>query len=425
MNEMKTASEFGQNSPTAPADRRTEQSPPPREQTHTRSKRGLLGAGAALALAAGLGYGGWRDYTARQDAAAVVRQRLDFVPTVQVAPVRASADTMIVTLPGTTFAWAVANIYARANGYIEKRNVDIGDHVRAGDLLAELSAPELDHQISQAQATLTQTQATLRQNEASRSLAKLTNDRIGTLVRQGWATTQLGDTDRLSVDAQEASVGVAQANIIAQQSLIRVLDQERSYLRVIAPFDGVVTQRAVDVGSLVQIGSTFMFTMMQSSVIRVQVFVPQDEAFGLDDGDGAVIRVPEMPNRTFPGKVTRISDALQQGTRTLLTEIDVPNPDGALTPGIYCTVELHIPRKVPSLVVPASALIFNRNGLQVAVDENGVVRLHKVTVARDLGTEIEVRDGVKAGDEAILNPMVNVADGNPVHSQASTSNIEP
>jgi RND family efflux transporter MFP subunit len=425
MNEIKKSSEFGEAPPTAPTDRRTEQSPAPREQTRPRSKRGLLGAVVMLALAGGLGYGGWRDYTQRREAAAVVKQRLDFVPTVQVAPVRASPDTMIVTLPGTTFAWAVANIYARANGYIEKRNVDIGDHVKAGDLLAQLTAPELDHQISQAQATLTQTQATLRQNEASRSLAKLTNDRIGTLVRQGWATTQLGDTDRLSVDAQEAAVGVAKANIIAQQSLIRVLEQELAYQRVVAPFDGVITQRAVDVGSLVQIGSTFMFTLMQSSVIRVQVFVPQDEAFGLDDGVEAVIRVPEMPNRSFPGKVTRISDALQQGTRTLLTEIDVPNPDGALTPGIYCTVELHIPRKVPSLVVPASALIFNRNGLQVAVDDNGVVRLRKVRVARDLGTEIEVRDGVQAGDEAILNPMVNIADGNPVHSQASTSNIEP
>src|ERR1700677_4938433 len=425
MNEIKKSSEFEEAPPTAPADPRTEQSPTPTGQTHTRSKRGLLGASVALALIGGLGYGGWRYYAQGQDAAAVVRQRLDFVPTVQVAPVRASADTMIVTLPGTTFAWAVANIYARANGYIETRNVDIGDHVRAGDPLAELTAPELDHQISQAEATLTQTQATLRQNQASMRLARLTNDRIGTLVKQGWATAQLGDTDRLSVDAQEAAVGVAQANIIAQQNLIRVLSQERGYLRVVAPFDGVVTQREVDVGSLVQIGSTFMFTMMQSSVIRVQVFVPQDEAFGLDDGDGAVIRVPEMPNRTFPGKVTRISDALQQGTRTLLVEIDVPNPDLALTPGIYCTVELHIPRKVPSLVVPASALIFNRNGLQVAVDENGVVRLHKVTVARDLGTEIEVRDGVKAGDEAILNPMVDIADGNPVHSQASTSNIEP
>ena len=425
MNEINRSSEFGQSSPTARTDRRTEQSPAPKEQTRSRSKRWIVGMGVALTLGCALGYGGWRDYTQRGEAVAVVQQSNDFVPTVQVAPVRASSDPMIVTLPGTTYAWAVANIYARANGYIEKRNVDIGDHVKAGDLLVGLTAPELDYQVLQAQATLIQTQSALRQNQASRALAQVTNDRIGPLVRQGWATAQLGDTDRLSLEAQQAAVEVAQANIAAQQKLVNVLSQQRDYLRVVAPFDGVITQRAVDVGSLVQNGSTFMFTMMQSSVIRVQVFVPQDQAFGLDDGDDAVIRVPEMPNRTFPGKVTRISDALQQGTRTLLIEVDVPNPDRALTPGIYCTVELHIPRKVPSFVVPASALIFNRDGLHVAVDENGVVRLHKVTVARDLGTEIEVRDGVKAGDEAILNPVVDIADGNPVHSKASTSNIVP
>ncbi len=425
MNEINRSSEFGQSSPTARTDRRTEQSPAPKEQTRSRSKRWILGVGVALVLAGALGYGGWRDYTQRREAVAVSQQSSDFVPTVQVAPVRASSDPLVVTLPGTTYAWAVANIYARANGYIEKRNVDIGDHVKAGDLLVALTAPELDYQVLQAQATLIQTQSALRQNQASRALAQVTNDRIGPLVRQGWATAQLGDTDRLSLEAQQAAVEVAQANIAAQQKLVNVLSQQRDYLRVVAPFDGVITQRAVDVGSLVQNGSTFMFTMMQSNVIRVQVFVPQDQAFGLDDGDEAVIRVPEIPNRTFPGKVTRISDALQQGTRTLLIEVDVPNPDGALTPGIYCTVELHIPRKVPSFVVPASALIFNRDGLHVAVDENGVVRLHKVTVARDLGTEIEVRDGVKAGDEAILNPMVNIADGNPVHSHASTSNIVP
>src|SRR5271167_1440364 len=166
MNEINRSSEFGQSSPTAPTDRRTEPSPAPKEQTRSRSKRWILGVGVALVLAGALGYGGWRDYSQRREAVAVVQQRTDFVPTVQVAPVRASSDPMIVTLPGTTYAWAVANIYARANGYIEKRNVDIGDHVKAGDLLAQLTAPELDHQISQAQATLVQEQATLRQNQA-------------------------------------------------------------------------------------------------------------------------------------------------------------------------------------------------------------------------------------------------------------------
>ena len=150
---------------------------------------------------------------------------------------------------------------------------------------------------------------------------------------------------------------------------------------------------------------------MHSHIIRVQVFVPQDQAFGLAPGVKAVVRVPEMPDRTFPGEVTRIADALQQGTRTLLAEIDVPNPDGALNPGIYCTVELQIPRKVPSLIVPANAIIFNKGGLQVAVVEDGVVHLRKIAVARDFGHTLEVRDGVKAGDRVVLNPTVDLTDG--------------
>jgi RND family efflux transporter MFP subunit len=193
-----------------------------------------------------------------------------------------------------------------------------------------------------------------------------------------------------------------------------VLTQQKAYQRVVAPFDGVITQRAVDVGSLVQAGSTFMFTLMHSHIIRTQVFVPQDQAFGLAPGVKAIIRVPEMPDRTFPGEVTRIADALQQGTRTLLVEIDVPNPDGALTPGIYCTVELQIPRKTPSLLIPANAIIFNRGGLQVAVVQDGVVHVQKISVARDLGTQVEVRDGVKAGDQVILNPTVDLMDGSRV-----------
>src|SRR5262249_8316495 len=158
------------------------------------------------------------------------------------------------------------------------------------------------------------------------------------------------------------------------------------YQRVVAPFDGIVTQRNVDVGTLVQadaVSGTFMFTVMQVNVIRTQVFVPQDQAFGLKPGVEADVRVPEIPSRTFRGKVTRIADALQPGTRTLLTEIDVPNPDGALAVGIYCTVELHIPRKTVSLLVPAEALIFNSEGTQVAVVNDGVVHIRKVTIARD------------------------------------------
>jgi RND family efflux transporter MFP subunit len=234
-------------------------------------------------------------------------------------------------------------------------------------------------------------------------------------------TPQQGDQDRLGLQAQQATIGVAQSNVAAQQAQISVLRQQKDYQSVVAPFDGVITQRNIDVGALVQADATsgtFMFTIMQDNVIRTLVYVPQDQAFGLEPGVEAVVRVPEIPDRGFPGKVTRIADALQPDTRTLLTEIDVPNPDGALDPGIYCTVELHIPRKVPSLIVPAQAIIFNADGLQVSVLENGTAHFRKITVARDFGTTVEVSDGVKAGDQVILSPPVNLAEGSKVQAVA-------
>jgi RND family efflux transporter MFP subunit len=320
----------------------------------------------------------------------------------------------VVSLPATTSAFAVADIFARASGYIEKREVDIGDRVKKGQLLVQIVAPELDHQIAQAEATLKQLEATVRQAQANRDLAQVTWDRDSGLVQKGWVTPQQGDTDRLTLQAREAAVGVAQANVASQRAQLKVLYQQKDYQSVVAPFDGVITQRNVDVGTLVQADATtgtFMFTIMQANVIRAQVYVPQDQAYGLAPGVDAVVRVPEIPGLTFPGKVTRIADALQPGTRTLLTEVDIPNPDGALSPGMYCTIELHIPRKTPSLLVPADAVIFNSGGLQVAVVKNGVAHIRKISVARDLGTEIEVRDGVNPGDQVILNPPVNLVDG--------------
>src|ERR1700736_162385 len=374
----------------------------------------LLGASALLLLVGGLGSGAWRHYQAELALAAIMQQSRTAVPEVRVAAVRASDSKINVTLPATTTAFEAANILARASGYIEKRYVDIGDRVKAGALLANITAPELDHQITQAKATRTQAQATLQQTQASRELAQVTNARDSNLVRQGWLTLQQGDNDRLTLQAQQAAVGVAQSNIAAQEAQIRILEQEKAYQRVVAPFDGVITQRNIDNGSLVQSGSTFMFTLMHPDVIRTQVFVPQDEAFGLGPGVDAVVRVPEIPDRTFPGKVTRIATALQPGSRTLLTEIDVPNPDGALSPGIYCTVELSIPRKTPSMVIPADAVVFDKDGLHVAVVADGVSHLQKIMIARDLGTEVEVHGGVRPGDQVILNPMVNLVEGSKV-----------
>jgi RND family efflux transporter MFP subunit len=384
--------------------------------------RFIFSAALLLMLPGSLVAGVVHHHKTAQSVAAMAEQHRSFVPHVRVATAHPSDSTMTVSLPATTTAFEAANIFARTSGYIEKRYVDIGDQVKAGTLLAEITAPELDHQISQAQATLAQNQATLHQTEASRELARVTNARDSGLVKQGWLTLQQGDNDRLTLAAQEAAVGVAQSNIAAQQAQLKVLGQEKAYQRVVAPFDGVVTQRYIDNGSLVQSGSTMMFTMMHSNVIRIQLYVPQDEAFGVEPGVSAVVHVPEIPNRNFPGTVTRIARALQPGSRTLLTEIDVPNPDGALSPGIYCIVDLHIPRKTPSVVVPADAIIFNENGLQVALVRNGIVHLQKISIARDFGRQVEIRQGLAPGDMIVINPMVDLADGSKVASQLEPTN---
>jgi RND family efflux transporter MFP subunit len=396
---------------------------PPHYRSGRRRRRGMLpfALGAFLLLAAGLLLGAWRHYSQQQEVTATAQQQRDFVPSLRLATIEASPAIMSVTLPGTTAAFAAANIYARATGYIAKRNVDIGDHVKAGDLLAELAVPELDDQISQNEATLNQLKAALQQAEANAKLAQVTWGRDRPLVGQGWVTQQQGTVDVEGLAGQQAAVSVAKANVAAQENLLKMLRQNRAYASVVAPFEGVITQRNVDVGSLVQgneTTGTFMFEIMQKDVIRVWVYVPQDAAFGVAPGVNATVRVPELPDREFPGTVTRTGDALQSGTRTLLTEIDLPNPDGALAPGIYCTVELKIPRRTASIVVPAEAIIFNRNGLQVAVASNGKAEIRKVRVSRDLGTQVEVDAGLKPGDQVILNPPATLVDGSKVKSRS-------
>jgi RND family efflux transporter MFP subunit len=380
--------------------------------------------GGFLLLAGGLSMAARGNYSQQQEVTATARQERDFVPTLRVATVEASPDTVSASLPGTTAAFAAASIYARATGYINQRNVDIGDRVKAGDLLAQLAVPEVDDQISQNEATLEQLKSTLERDEATLKLAQVTWERDETLVKKGVISLQQGDTVLQNLKAQQAAVAAAKHNVTAQENLVKQLHQNRDYASVVAPFDGVITQRNVDVGALVQgnaTSGTFMFEIMQADMIRVRVFVPQDEAFGVAPGVEAVVRVPEIPDREFRGKVTRIADALQAGTRTLLTEIDIPNPDGALPPGIYCSVELHIPRNSPSFSVPAEAVIFNRDGMQVVIVNNGKAEVRTVRVKRDLGTRLEVNAGIRAGDQVILNPPVNLVDGSKVQVRSEVA----
>ena len=201
---------------------------------------------------------------------------------------------MSVTLPATTSPFEAADIFARASGYIERRNVDIGSRVRAGDLLAVITAPELDHQIVQAEASLAQAKATHRQTKAKRELGQVTWARDATLVNQGWVTQQQGDTDRLNYAAQQQAVRAETAAIASQEAQLAVLRQQKAYQQVVAPFDGVVTRRNIDVGSLVQADATsgtFMFTLTQNDVLRIRLYVPQDAAIGVKPGVDAAVRV--------------------------------------------------------------------------------------------------------------------------------------
>jgi RND family efflux transporter MFP subunit len=381
------------------------------------SGRRLLGLGVFLLFTAALALGVWRHYEQHRQVIDTAEQQANFVPSVRVEAVAQRLGRLHVTLPATTLAFEAANIYARASGYVLQRYVDIGDHVKAGQLLAEITAPEVEAQIAQYQNSLQQAQATVRQNEAQRASTDVTSKRISVLAKDSWATQELADTDRYNFQAQQHATTAAEYNAAATEQQLKYYNQQKIYQQVVAPFDGVITQRNIDVGSLITAdaaGGTSMFSLTHSDVIRVWVYVPQDSAFGVKPGVEAVIRVPAMPNLTFHGKVARIADALQPGTRTLLTEVDVPNPDGALQPGVYCTVQLKIPRQSPALIVPASAIIFNQNGMQVAVVESGVAHLHKIAITADYGTEVEINAGVQNGDQVILQPPVNLADGGKV-----------
>jgi len=377
----------------------------------------LLGLGVLLLFAAALSLGVWRHYDQHRQVMDTAQQQANFVPSVRVEAVAQRLGRLHVRLPATTLAFEAANIYARASGYVLKRYVDIGDHVKAGQLLAEITAPEVEAQVAQFQNSLQAAQATQRQNAAQRASTDVTSRRISVLAKDGWATLENRDTDWYNFQAQTHATTAAEYNTAATEQQLKYYNQQKIYQQVVAPFDGVITQRNIDTGSLITAdaaGGTSMFSLQRGDVMRIWVYVPQDAAFGVKPGVEAVVRIPAMPDLTFHGTVARIADALQPGTRTLLTEVDVPNPDGALQPGVYCTVELKIPRQAPAVIVPASAIIFNQNGMQVAVVENGIAHLHKIAITTDYGTEVEINDEVQDGDQVILQPPVNLADGDKV-----------
>ena len=391
---------------------------------------------AALVVVLLLGWGAWGQYDRSAEASQTQQQTRDFVPNVRVATAKREDGPVPFTLPGTVSAFDQATLYARSTGYIAERRVDIGSRVKAGDLLLRISAPDLDQQLAQANAQMVQTQASLAQANAqvgqassNSDLAKVTNGRTSTLATLGWETKQNADNTRLGLVGAQASLGsaqaavkVAEANLAAQYATVKRLQQLTSYEQVTAPFDGVITSRGVDTGDLVSADSNgagnVLFTLARDSVVRVQVSVPQSGAIGIHDGLPAKVRVEELPGRVFTGTVARSAVALTQASRTMQAEVDVPNPDGTLRPGLYVTVEIGIPRLAPGVTIPAEALIFNGEGLRVAVvGQGGVVHMRDVSIYRDFGTSVELRGGLNGGEAVVLSPPVTLADGGKVTVQ--------
>ena len=411
--------------------------PAPRKEVGRIPYRPLAVAG--LIVVGLLGWGAWGHYDRAAEASQTRNQTRDFVPTVQVATAQREDGPVPFTLPGTVSAFDQATLYARATGYIAERRVDIGSRVKKGDLLVRISAPDLDQQLAQANAQLVQNQAAVAQSNAQAQqaksnvdLSKVTNGRTSALANLGWETRQNADNTRLglvgsqaSAAAADAAIKVAQANLAAQYATVRRLEELKGYENVIAPYDGIITGRSVDTGDLVSADSNgsgnVLFTIAHDNIVRVQVSVPQSGAIGVKDGLQAVVRVPELPGREFKGTVARSSVALAQASRTMQAEVDVPNSDGTLHPGIYVTVDIGIPRTAPGITVPSEALIFNGQGLRVAVvGDGGVVHMRDVSIYRDFGTKLELRGGLNGGETVVLSPPVTLENGGKVNVPQQT-----
>jgi RND family efflux transporter MFP subunit len=395
-----------------------DQRPKPNVRKGNDSKRrtaaGLLGFVVLAAVSGFVAFGVWTKSGRDAEAEAVLQTRLNAIPTVRTMIAKAEDTPRTIELTGNMAAFDSATLFARATGYISTRNVDIGSKVRKGDVLAVIAAPDLDQQLLQAKAQLEQFAAAVQQSQANADLGQVTNQRTARLVAQGWSSQQQGDQDRLTADSRTAAVAVAKANVLGQQAAVRRLEQLTQFEQITAPFDGVVTSRLIDVGSLVTADAasgTSLFSIARTNVLRVQVFVPQAFSFGIKDGDLATVTVSELPGHVFRGRVARNAQALSAGTRTLLVEVDVDNGDGILSAGLYSIIHLQVHRSYPVINIPSQAVIFNQDGLRTAVVSEGKVELHKIDLDSDNGASVDVRVGLKPGDHVVLSPPANVSDG--------------
>jgi RND family efflux transporter MFP subunit len=352
-------------------------------------KLGLAGVVAA-ALVVGLVVTGIGD---RETGSARLRDwtEAQAIPTVALATLSPQPGFASLDLPGRLEAATQAPIYARVSGYVKTRSVDIGAVVKAGQTLAEIEAPDLDQQLLQAKADLASAQANAK-------LSQVTLDRGRILLNSAAVSQQDLDQRAADLGAKQAAVSAAEANVERLQALA-------NYERVSAPFDGVVTARSTDVGALINAGSSAaapMFVVSDLKRLRVYINVPQNDA-------------PEYPDRSFRATVEASAHSVDAASGATLMQLDIDNSDGALMPGAYASVHFELPGAPGVFRLPVAALIFDRRGLRVAtVDVQNRVAMKTVTIARDLGTEIEIGSGLSAGDRVIASPADGLVDGDEV-----------
>jgi RND family efflux transporter MFP subunit len=338
------------------------------------------------------------------------------------SPRAPGAPTLIATLPGDVQAMEETEIYPRTTGYLKKWHVDIGDHVEAGKLLAEIDAPEIMQQLSRSRATLDQLVAKAATAESTMNLAEITLKRNRSLPPGAISKQEIDESNAAAITAR-AAFKATEADIVAGQAEVQRYTELDSFSKITAPFAGTITARNIEIGQLVSAGSTTgqsLFRLAKTNPLRVYVNVPQIDAPGVKEDMPAKILVREQPGKPFPGTVSRTAKALDPITRTLRTEVLVPNDDGRLMVGSYVQVELEITRQHPPLLVPASALIFNASGMRVAVlDAENKVHFADVDVLGDYGTMIGVARGLEPTQRVVTNPGDRLAEGIKVQPDAA------
>jgi RND family efflux transporter MFP subunit len=370
------------------------------------TKRRGLGpvVGGLLVLVLALGLAFWGIGTRAKALSEVTKETHEAaMPTVAVIAPERGAPRQEITLPGTLQAFTDAPIFARTNGYLRKRYVDIGAQVRAGQVLADIDTPEVDQQLEQARADL----AT---SEANERLAQLTAERYRDLITTDSVSKQDLDNANGSLEAKVTAVNSSKANV-------RRLEQLHAFGRITAPFDGVITTRNVDVGALIDSGSNARELFHEAAVHRLRLFVNVPEVYSRAAiaGMTADLTLTEFPGRTFAGTLARTAQAIDVASRTLLTEIDVENAKGELLPGSYAEVHLKVSTDAATFKLPVNAVMFRTEGVQVAlVDANGRVTLHPITLGRDYGNAVEVVAGLTGSERIIVNPPDSIESGETV-----------